>query len=457
LGSDPLAWLFGLEPVGIKFGLDTITALVEELGHPERAFASVHIAGTNGKGSVVAMVDAALREAGHRSARYTSPHLLDLTERFVVDGRPIERAALAAATADVREAADRLRARARLQAHPTFFEVTTAVAFELFRRAGAGVAVCEVGLGGRLDATNVLQPVAAAITTIGFDHQQYLGHTLAEITAEKAGIIKPGVPVVVGKLDPEALEAVRAIAGERQAPLTLAHEGVTVSPVAAAASPVAAAASPVAAAASPVAAAASPVAADFSRTTVNLRTPTRDYGDVALALAGHHQIDNAIVAVRLLETLDQHGLAVPADAVVAGLERVVWPGRLETRRLPDGREALLDAAHNPDGALALAAFLTAGGDISRPLVFGAMRDKDTAGMLRALAPVTGVLVLTRASNLRSADPSALADQARAIAPELRVIVEPAPSDALAAAWRLSPRIVVAGSIFLLADVMNEIK
>ena len=179
--QDPLQYLFGLEPIGIKFGLENITILVESLGHPERAFRSVHVAGTNGKGSVTAMVDAALRAAGRRSARYTSPHLVDIRERFVVDGRPVTEEALAAVISYVRERIDSLRAAGALEVQPTFFEVTTAVAFELFRRAGVDIAVIEVGLGGRLDATNVVDPVVAAITSIAFDHQQYLGDSVREI------------------------------------------------------------------------------------------------------------------------------------------------------------------------------------------------------------------------------------------------------------------------------------
>jgi dihydrofolate synthase/folylpolyglutamate synthase len=179
--TDPVPWLFALEQFGIKFGLENISTIVARLGHPERAFRSVHIAGTNGKGSVTAMVDAALRAAGHRSARYTSPHLIDLSERFVIDGRPVAADALAASVSHVRGTVDGLIADGELTAPPTFFEVTTAVAFELFRRAGVDVAVLEVGLGGRLDATNVVAPpslVATAITSIAFDHQRYLGTTL---------------------------------------------------------------------------------------------------------------------------------------------------------------------------------------------------------------------------------------------------------------------------------------
>ena len=447
--SDSLAWLFGLEQFGIKFGLDNITAIVGALGHPERAFRSVHIAGTNGKGSVTAMVDAALRAAGHRSARYTSPHLIDLSERFVVDGRPVTPQALDQAMGEVRDVVELLRHRGRLQVHPTFFEVTTAVAFELFRHAGAQVAVCEVGLGGRLDATNVIEPVASAITSIGFDHQQYLGRTLPEIATEKAGIIKPGVPVVVGRLDRPAFNAIAAVAHRQGAALIEALEGVTIGEVRLA---------------DDVAArrdaanwreAPSKEGDGSSSTRLRLRTPRRDYGVVELALRGSHQIDNAMVAVRLLETLDERGVTVQPAAVVEGLRRAAWPGRLDMRRRPDGGAALLDAAHNRDGAAALAAFLRTSTFGGAPLVFAAMRDKDIDAMLQRLAPEIGALVATRASSDRSADPSEIARLARAIAPGLAVTVAAEPAAALEAAWRLSTRIVVAGSIFLIGDVMKQ--
>jgi dihydrofolate synthase/folylpolyglutamate synthase len=420
--QDPLQYLFGLEPIGIKFGLENITALVASLGHPERAFRTVHVAGTNGKGSVTAMVDAALRAAGFKSARYTSPHLVDIRERFVVGGRPVSREALAAAVAHVRDHVDALRAAGALAVQPTFFEVTTAVAFELFRRAGAEIAVIEVGLGGRLDATNVVVPVAGAITSIAFDHQQYLGRTLREIAAEKAGIIKPGVPVVAGRVPPEADETIERVAEERGAALIRAWDGVDMVRL----------------------------QPDSRGERVRLRTPIHDYGEIDIALKGAHQIGNAVVAVRLLELLD-----VPAPAILDGLAHVSWPGRLELRRLAGGREAILDAAHNPAGAAALASYLQEQSGHKPPLVFGAMRDKDVDDMFRALLPAVSALIATRTSNPRAADPATLAERARAIAPEIRVTVEPSPRDALAAAWRLAPRVVVAGSIFLVGDVMRE--
>jgi dihydrofolate synthase/folylpolyglutamate synthase len=426
---DDLAYLFRLEQFGIKFGLESIQTLLARLGHPERTFRSVHIAGTNGKGSVTAMVDTALARAGYRTARYTSPHLIDLSERFVVQGKPVDAAAMRAAAADVRTAIEALRAEGALQAPPTFFEATTAMAFELFRRAQVEVATVEVGLGGRLDSTNVIHPVATAITSIDFDHQQYLGSTLGEIAAEKAGIIKRGVPVVVGDVGAEAWEVIARVAEERGAELIRARDGVEVVP------------------------------AEIDAAAANgfsLRTPVRDYGPVRLALRGEHQTANAIVAVRLLETLDSHGLPVSPAATVEALASVTWPGRLERRRLPGGRDLILDAAHNPAGAAALASYLAGLGGPPPALVFAAMRDKDVQGMLRALLPRVGQMIVTRAANSRSADPDALAAEARVIAPALAVHVVPSPVEALATAWTMSSRVVVAGSIFLLGDIMKEI-
>lgn len=420
--ADPLSYLFGLGQFGIKFGLENMSAIAGRLGHPERAFRSVHIAGTNGKGSVTAMIDAGLRAAGHRSARYTSPHLVDLAERFVIDGRPVAADKMVAAIADVQSAIEELLAEGVLQAHPTFFEVTTAVAFELFRRAGVDTAVLEVGLGGRLDATNVIEPVATAITSIAYDHQQYLGSTLAEIAKEKAGIIKPRVPMVVGELEPDAFTAIAGMAAERGAPLIRAADGVTVT--------------------------------RRPSGAIALRTSARDYGDLTLGLPGAHQIGNALVAVRVLELLDSQAVAVPASAVASALANPSWPGRLDLRRLADGREILLDAAHNPAGAATLASYLRELHWGRLPLVFAGMHDKDLEGMLRALLPVVGPLVVTRASNRRSADPERLVELAHQVAPATAVTIAASPGEALEIAWRTSRRIIVAGSIFLLGDVMK---
>ena len=204
--------LFALETFGIKLGLENISRLCAALGHPERSFISLHIAGTNGKGSVTAMVHAALVAAGVRAARYVSPHLVDLAERFVIGTAPVSERELADTADEVLDCAERLRLSGELAVHPTFFEATTAIAFELFRRARVEVAVIEVGLGGRFDSTNIVPASAGAITTIGLDHEELLGHTLEAIAFEKAGIIKAGMPVVIGALPEPARQVVAAVA-----------------------------------------------------------------------------------------------------------------------------------------------------------------------------------------------------------------------------------------------------
>ena len=426
MAADRLDYLFSLERFGIKFGLDNIRALVEALGHPQRAFRSLHIAGTNGKGSVAAMAEAALRTAGYRTGLYTSPHLIDLAERFAIDGHPVAHEFLSDAVHAVKEAAVRLQRNGVLKAPPTFFEATTAVAFELFRQLRVDVAVCEVGLGGRLDATNVLEPVATAITSIGFDHQQYLGDTLREIAIEKAGIIKPGVPVVIGPMDDVSRAAIGEIARQRKAPLVdAAADQIEVIQV-------------------------------TDKPRFRFRAPRQTYGDVQVGLRGAHQIDNARVAIRLLEVSRERGLPLTSDDILHGLAGVSWRGRLDIRRFPDGREILLDAAHNPAGAEALARFLVAEGWAGSPLVLAVMGDKDVTAMLQVLLPSAGSLVVTRASNARSVDPDILARQARVLDAAIPIVVSPNPADAMATAWRLSRRVVAAGSIFLLGDLMNEL-
>jgi dihydrofolate synthase/folylpolyglutamate synthase len=315
-----------------------------------------------------------------------------------------------------------------LDVHPTFFEVTTAVAFELFRRSSVDVAVCEVGLGGRLDATNVLSPVTSAITSIGFDHQQYLGNSLAEIAAEKAGIIKQDTPVIVGPVPTEAADVIAARARSLSAPIVWASEGVGID---------------------------QRIELPDGTQQFRLSTPVHDYGSITLGLAGAHQIDNAVVAVRLLETLHNADVQVGFDAIARGLAEARWPGRLQRIRVDSTHQVLFDAAHNEAGTAALARYLAAHPP-AMPLVFAVMRDKDVEPMVRALAPHVSSMVITRASNPRSADPSQVAALVRQVAPELHVETADSPAEALHSAWSAAPVVVVAGSIFLLADVMREL-
>jgi len=424
---DPLDALVGLERLGIKFGLENIRALCGALGDPQEAYRSVIVAGTNGKGSVAAMVDRALAAAGHRSARYTSPHLIRLEERFAVDGVPVSADVLRDVTARLLALAWRLRASGELATDPTFFEVCTAIAFEVFRRASVEVAVLEVGMGGRFDATNVAAPCAGAITTIDFDHEQFLGRTIPEIASEKAGIIKPGMTVVVGESKPDALDVIRQACRQRGARLVPAGDGVTCE-----------------------------VSLSEGCTRLEVATPIRRYPPLLLALRGRHQVANAVVAIRLLEALPDCGISVPQPAVVAGLTSVRWPGRLDLAVLGDGRQVLFDAAHNPAGVRALSEYLRETYCAPLPVVFGAMRDKDVGAMLALLSPHASPLILTEPPNPRRATAAALADAAAVVAPATPIEIEPKPRAALDRAWSHGPLVVVAGSIFLVGDLMGHL-
>lgn len=426
---DSIAYLFSLETLGIKLGLENIRHLSAALGTPHAAYPSIHIAGTNGKGSVAAMTAAALTAGGRRTGRYTSPHLTRLEERFAVDGRPVERTTLSQVAAVVRDAADRLVKEGALPAPPTFFEATTAVAFEIFKRAAVDVAVLEVGLGGRFDATNIVTPIAAAITSIDLDHTDLLGDTLIAIAREKAGIVKPSIPVVVGARAREAKETIASICEERGARFVGAFDGVELG-----------------------------VRLTAGAATIDLETPADRYPGVRLALRGRHQAENAVVAVRLLEALEQQRLRVPRAAIVEGLERAVWPGRLELIDADaigrPGRRVLLDAAHNPAGARALAAYLAETYAGKTAFVFGAMRDKDVAGMLEALAPRAARFWMTRARTRRAAEPATLADIARRAAPHVPVETRDAAADALRDALDAADGepVCVAGSIYLVGEL-----
>jgi dihydrofolate synthase / folylpolyglutamate synthase len=426
--TDPLEFLFSLERLGMKFGLDNMRTLCAALDHPERRFQPVLIAGTNGKGSVTAMVAEALRAAGHRSARYTSPHLVRLEERFVIDGRQVEPARLRASAARVQSAVESLMATGTLEALPTFFEYTTAVAFDLFREAEVTIAVLEVGLGGRLDATNVVTPIVSAITSIAMDHEAQLGNTLAAIAREKAGVIRASVPVVCGPLPAEARAEIANVASGLAAPLVDAGAAVMMT-----------------------------VTAEDDRLTVDVQTARRSLRQVTLGLRGRHQVGNAAAAVAILDLLDQQGYRVPDESVRAGLERPGWPGRLEHFEYA-GREVLLDAAHNPAGALALADHLRRRGWTDVTLVFGAMGDKDVAGMLDALLPVCGRLICVTPPSPRAVPAAELARLARDRASQpLPIDAEPEPAVALRAAVRDERPVVVAGSIFLAGPLRDILR
>jgi dihydrofolate synthase/folylpolyglutamate synthase len=415
-------YLGHLQHFGIKLGLENIATLCAALGDPQDRFPSIHVAGTNGKGSVSAMLAGIMGEHGLRTGLYTSPHLARVEERIRVDGRCISSRRFRELLDRLKAVIDGLMAEGKLVYHPTYFEVLTALAFIQFAESKVDVAVLEVGMGGRFDATNVVRPLVSVITTIAMDHEKHLGSTLQKIAFEKAGIVKPGVPVVCGVRGGAGLKEIRKVARERNAPLTTVFgPGRTLE--------------------------VEPLRGGFRFVYEGER------GRYAFspALAGRHQGSNAAIAIATAEVLTRTWRPFEKGRVLKAVRETRWEGRLETvQRRPF---VLLDGAHNAEGAEALAAHVRE--VLRRPviLVFAAMQDKDLRKMTRTLFPLCGTVVLTRVPYKRSASPEELA----AAAPPFKglVLLEPdtrkAVRLALAASHGRSP-VVIAGSLFLIGEI-----
>jgi len=428
--DESVSYLFGLghETLAIKLGLENVGRLLELLGRPEQAFPSVQIAGTNGKGSVAAMLDSVCRASGLRTGLYTSPHLVSVTERVRLSGREISREEFARHATLVRAASEEVSRRAG--ALPTFFEQVTAVALSAFREARVDLAILETGLGGRLDATTAARAATVAVTPVAFDHQEYLGATLREIAGEKAAVIRPGVRAVVAPQEPEAARVIEARCRECGVEPRPVEDGFEVEGECGA-----------------------------GRLLARVRTSARDYGPVCLALRGRHQLVNAAVAVALAETLAGGGFPITPEAVVSGLERAEHPGRLELDEDADP-PVLFDGAHNPAGARALRAYLDE--FVRRPvtLVFGAMRDKALAEMGSALFPAAEHLVLTSPRNPRAASPEELVRAVPAPPTSSTISLAPASADAFALARAHTPPgglVCVTGSLYLVGEVKAQLR
>jgi len=429
-----------------KFDLAYVRVMLDALSHPERRFASVLIAGTNGKGSTAATLESILRAAGHRTALYTSPHLMRVNERIRVDGEQISDAEFATVYDRVEGCVRDLLAEGALPWHPSFFEMLTVMAFEYFAMAGAQIAVLEVGMGGRLDATNVVDPIVAVITDVALDHQKFLGNTIAEIAREKAGIIRPGVVVVTLPQHPQANDVIGNTILERGATAISAVPYVPpVSP-----------------------GAARFLARDRRPTTDDLSAPPRNryplqvLGSQILAdspLLGRHQFRNIALAIAAAEQVNDFGFCVTAQDIERGIRDTRWMGRFQRIAPRDGwPEIVLDVAHNPAGAWALRSTLSEyAGERPLTFVFGAMRDKAIGEIAEVLFPLAAHVIATPAPNPRSATPGEL----RAAAARAAADIESADSvpAALARARELTPTdglIVVTGSIYLVGEALAQL-
>jgi dihydrofolate synthase / folylpolyglutamate synthase len=392
--QEALAWLYTTQRFGIKLGLENIQRLLRALDVPAKEQRIIHVAGTNGKGSVCAMIDAICRAQGYRAGLFTSPHLVTYRERIQVDGEMIAEQKVAEGLATIRHLIG------DWEPHPTFFEITTALALIHFKECDCDVIALETGLGGRLDATNAVAPVVSVITPIGYDHQAWLGSTLEEIAGEKAGIIKAHIPVVSAEQEPAAERVIRTRAAECEAPLRIVNEPYTTTP---------------------------------------------------LALAGAHQKQNASLA---LAALHSGGIEVQEQAIARGLASVDWPARFQRW----DERIIIDGAHNPAGARILAqTWREIFGQQSATLILAVLNDKDVSGICEALAPISASVILPKIRSERALPPEELARIFSAITPSLRHSIAPTLGDALDRAHQGSNLILLTGSLHFAGEALATLR
>lgn len=401
---EAIQFLYSLRLFGTKLGLENTFQLAAQAGDPHKALRFVHVAGTNGKGSTCAMLESMYRQAGLRVGLFTSPHLVSFRERLQVNREWIPEADVVRLVTE----AQRWLEGPAASLHATFFEVVTVMALHYFRERRCDLVIWETGLGGRLDSTNIVLPLASVITNIQFDHQKWLGSTLGQIAAEKAGIIKPGRPILTATDEVEALEVIAAVAKKNGSPLTrVTREEMTLPPLDA----------------------------------------------VHLPLLGDHQRFNAALAVATVRAL-RVALPVSEEAIQVGLETVRWPGRLQRFVTPDGRVILLDGAHNPAGADCVRSALERHFPENPPtLILGILQDKDYTAMCQALAPIAKRVLLAPVHSERTASPLELQRVCARLAPNCETLACGSLDEALAAA-KADPFVVITGSLHFVGEAME---
>ncbi|MDR1166954.1 MAG: bifunctional folylpolyglutamate synthase/dihydrofolate synthase [Deltaproteobacteria bacterium] len=425
--------LFDLQKFGMKFGLDSMRRILDNLGHPEAQGRFIHLAGTNGKGSVAATLAAILKEAGLKVGLYTSPHLITFRERIQIGGALISEE-------DVLELADAVWAATDPQAPPTFFEFVTAMAFLYFKREKTDLAVIETGLGGRLDSTNVIDPLVSAVTNVSLEHTEHLGDTVAAIASEKAGVIKAGRPFCAGRLDPAAREVILAKLREFSLPGKILGRDYRVAVTGSA----------------------------DGLSVIDYDGPRWSMKGLALSLAGPYQADNAALALAILETLSEGEIAVTEKNIRAGLAQVNWPGRGEIfaagtwpRAGASRAPLILDGAHNPDGARSFAQYLRERPEKKIHLIVGVMADKDVTGVLAPILEEATYLYLSRPEYPRAASPELLLERLKkgGAPPRELVGLFPRLPDAIAAASRNAREgdlVVISGSLFTVGEALAHL-
>lgn len=413
-----------------KFDLENISVLLERLGRPDRAYATVHIAGTNGKGSTAAFMESILRDAGFRTGLNTSPHLERINERIRIDGEEISDELFASVFTRIHRVIEELLAEGKLRAHPTYFECVTALAFEVFARERVEFGVIEVGLGGRLDATNVITPAVSVITRIDFDHENYLGHSLAEIAGEKAGILKYHVPTISAPQLPEVREILRSRAKELNCPLVETEEAFRIEQES--------------------------VKGGCVRAIVT-ETSSGTQFSLAPRLPGRFQLQNALNAVAAARLLQARDFRITNENIEQGIAATVWPGRLE--QLQSQPDVYLDGAHNPGAAHELAHFLQENfPERNVILIYGAMRDKAVDEITGSLFPCVAEVIFTQPNSPRAVGAAQLAEMAGHHAAHFTVVREAEAALELALAKaRPKDAIFITGSLYLVGQLRHTWK
>lgn len=417
-----LEYLFGLQRMGIKLGLENITRVLAAIGNPHHRLRAIHVGGSNGKGSTAAHLEAILLKAGLKVGLYTSPHLVRFTERITVNREEISEEEVVEWTRRILSKCPELGRDGSSSKLPiTFFEFTTAIAFGYFAERDVDVAILEVGMGGRLDATNVCNPMVSVITSISLEHQDYLGRTLAEIAREKAGIIKPSVPVVSGVVHPVAQGIVRDVCIQKGAPLYR-----------------------------------------LGREMKTQGTPSRFYyqgikashKDLKTSMRGRHQVRNAALAIAACEVISDQGLKVPEGAIKEGLLDVRWRGRQQY--FPGPPQILLDGAHNPEAMRSLCVSLRRDYHYERlRILLGVMRDKDYSRMLKTIAPLANEMVLCKPKMDRAEDPLVLQSKAFDLGIRATVVDSVAQGfEDLLARARPHDLVCATGSLFVVGEVLS---
>ncbi|MBU4031370.1 MAG: hypothetical protein KKH41_07200 [Candidatus Thermoplasmatota archaeon] len=415
-------WLYGLQYFGMKLGLDNTRTLLAELGNPHEELRAIHVAGTNGKGSVCAFLTNILMDAGLKVGTYTSPHLRDFGERICIDNIPMTRPEVLRAIKGIKPEVEKLASRGK---QCTFFEATTCMAFQHFSRRKVDAAVVEVGMGGRLDSTNVLEPVLSIITNISLEHTQHLGDTMEKIAYEKAGIIKPGIPTVSAVTETEASEVVEAKAREMSSELYRVADGcdIRIHDI------------------------------GLLNSSISAITKYNKYNNIKIKLGGEHQTGNAATSIVAAEILSRKTFPIKPENIARGLESTRWGARLQVVRLRP--TVILDATHNPGGAETLSKFLRKHFSKKPPiLVIAMLVDKDVGGVVKLLEPLVSQIIVTESKYERRMKAESLAEKISGET-EIADSVAMAIDRALELAGT-SETVLISGSIFTAADALEHL-